>query len=332
VLGKHCRLLVTGGMGFMGSAFIRYLLSDTDFAGTISNLDLLTYAANMRNLASIENDERYQFFHGNILDLGLIEKTYEQRPFDAIVHFAAETHVDRSIDHPQVFIETNVLGTSNLLTFVRHHPSVHFHHISTDEVYGSLGEQGIFTEDSPYLPNSPYAASKAASDHFVRAYAKTYGISVTLSHASNNYGPCQFPEKLIPLMISHALHEKPLPVYGKGENIRDWLFVEDHADAIWKILQRGTPGEIYNVGGTCEKRNIDLLFLILETLASKLGKDPSDYHHLITFVEDRPGHDFRYALDGEKMKTVIGWEPRHDLAAGLEKTIEWHLLSEQRCV
>lgn len=332
MLGNHCHLLVTGGAGFMGSAFIRYLLSDTDFEGTISNLDLLTYAANMRNLASVENDERYQFFHGNILDLSLIEKIYEARPFDAIVHFAAETHVDRSIDHPQVFVETNILGTSNLLTFVRHHPNVHFHHISTDEVYGSLGEQGVFTEDSPYLPNSPYAASKAASDHFVRAYAKTYGISVTLSHASNNYGPCQFPEKLIPLMISHALQEKPLPVYGKGENIRDWLFVEDHADAIWKILQRGTPGEIYNVGGTCEKRNIDLLFLILEILASKLGKDPADYHRLITFVEDRPGHDFRYALDGEKMKTAIGWEPRHDLAAGLEKTIEWHLISEQRCV
>lgn len=331
MLGTDCHLLVTGGAGFMGSAFIRYLLGETDFKGTISNLDLLTYAANLRNLASIENDERYRFFHGNILDQDLLEKIYEERPFDAIVHFAAETHVDRSIDHPQVFVETNVLGTSNLLTFVRHHPSVHFHHISTDEVYGSLGEQGVFTEDSPYLPNSPYAASKAASDHFVRAYAKTYGLSVTISHASNNYGPCQFPEKFIPLMISHALHEKPLPVYGKGENVRDWLFVEDHADAIWKILQNGVVGEIYNVGGTCEKRNIDLLFLILETLATKLGQDPAEYHRLITFVEDRLGHDFRYALSGEKMKT-IGWQPRHDITAGLEKTIEWHLLEEKACM
>lgn len=331
MLGNDCHLLVTGGAGFMGSAFIRYLLGETDFKGTISNLDLLTYAANLRNLASIENDPRYRFFHGNILDQGLLEKIYEERPFDAIVHFAAETHVDRSIDHPQVFVETNVLGTSNLLTFVRHHPNVHFHHISTDEVYGSLGAQGVFTEDSPYLPNSPYAASKAASDHFVRAYAKTYGLSVTISHASNNYGPCQFPEKFIPLMISHALHEKPLPVYGKGENVRDWLFVEDHADAVWKILQKGKVGEIYNVGGTCEKRNIDLLFLILETLATKLGKDPMEYHRLITFVEDRLGHDFRYALSGEKMKT-IGWKPRHDLTIGLKKTIEWHLHEEKVCM
>jgi len=328
MLGKGKHILVTGGAGFMGSAFIRFVLQETEFKGMLSNLDLLTYAANLRNLSSIESDSRYQFFHGDISDRGLIEKIYQDHPFDTIVHFAAETHVDRSIDHPQVFVETNVLGTSHLLTFVREHPQIHFHHISTDEVYGALGEQGMFTEDSSYLPNSPYAASKAASDHFVRAYAKTYGISATISHASNNYGPCQFPEKLIPLMISHAMHGKPLPVYGKGENIRDWLFVEDHAEAIWAILQRGKAGEIYNVGGSCEKRNIDLLFLILEVLAKKLDKDPTDFHRLITFVDDRLGHDFRYALDGHKMETSIGWKPRYDLELGLEKTVDWYLREE----
>lgn len=325
---KH--LLVTGGMGFMGSAFIRYVLQKTDFDGTISNLDLLTYAANLRNLSSIQADPRYHFYQGNISDEPLLKKIYQDNPFDTIVHFAAETHVDRSIDHPQIFAKTNILGTLQLLNFVHAHPHIHFHHVSTDEVYGTLGAQGAFTENSPYLPNSPYAASKAASDHFVRAYAQTYAISTTISHASNNYGPCQFPEKFIPLMISYALHEKPLPVYGKGTNIRDWLFVEDHAEAIWNILKQGQPNEVYNIGGGVEKQNIDLLFLILETLAKKLGKDPTDYHHLITFVKDRPGHDFRYALDRRKIETQIGWKPRHNLKLGLEKTLNWYL--DENCL
>jgi len=326
-LKKH--LLVTGGAGFMGSAFIRYLLNEVDFEGTISNLDLLTYAGNLQNLASIEHDSRYHFYHGDIADGDLLEQIFIDRPFDTIVHFAAETHVDRSISHPIPFVETNVMGTTYLLEFVRAHPEVHFHHISTDEVYGALGSQGVFTEASPYMPNSPYAASKAGSDHLVRSYAKTYGLSITISHASNNYGPCQFPEKFIPLMLSHAYHQKPLPVYGKGENIREWLYVDDHADAVWQILQKGKAGEVYNIGGESEKRNIDLLLLILEVLAEKSGQDPSYYHPLITFVDDRLGHDFRYAMDDTKIKTEIGWTPRHDLKAGLEKTAADFLEKEE---
>lgn len=309
----------------MGSAFIRYVLQKTDFEGTLTNLDLLTYAANLKYLESVDQDARYQFYHGNINDLNLLTNIYRERPFNTLVHFAAETHVDRSIDHPLPFVETNVLGTVQLLNFVRAHPEIHLHHISTDEVYGALGAEGVFTEDSPYKPNSPYAASKAASDHFVRSYAKTYGLHVTLSHASNNYGPCQFPEKFIPLMLSRCLEGKPLPVYGRGENVRDWLFVEDHAEAVWQILHRGTKGEVYNIGGQSEKKNLDLLHLIIDALAQKLEKDPAEYHRLITFVEDRPGHDFRYALDSSKMESEIGWKPQHHLTAGLEKTIEYYL-------
>lgn len=313
----------------MGSAFIRYLLGHADFIGRVTNLDLLTYAANQENLESIEKNERYQFYEGSIADDKLLEEIYRSSPFDTIVHFAAETHVDRSIDTPLLFVETNVLGTSSLLTFVHKHPEIHFHHISTDEVYGALGKEGVFNEDSPYLPNSPYAASKAASDHFVRAYAQTYGLSVTVSHASNNFGPCQFPEKFIPLMISHALGGKALPIYGKGENIREWLYVDDHAEAVWEILKKGEAGAIYNIGGSAEKRNIDLLYLVLTILAEKLEKDPAEYHKLMTFVEDRPGHDFRYALDSDKMETMIGWKPRHSLRSGLEKTVDWYLNAER---
>lgn len=312
----------------MGSAFIRHILQIPEFTGTITNIDLLTYAGNINNLQLVEGNPRYHFYHGDIGDESFLETIYEKKRFDTIVHFAAETHVDRSIHDPQIFAKTNVLGTVNLLNFIRKHPEIHFHHVSTDEVYGALEQEGIFTEDSPYLPTSPYAASKAASDHFVLSYAKTYGISCTLSHASNNYGPCQFPEKFVPLIILRALREKPLPIYGTGENIRDWLFVEDHADAVWCILQRGKRGEVYNIGGACEKRNIDLLLFILQILAQKLNKDPSSYNRLITFVEDRPGHDFRYALDKSKMKAKIGWGPRYDLHAGMRKTVQWYLEQE----
>jgi len=236
---KNKNILVTGGAGFMGSAFIRYVLQNTDFSGKILNLDLLTYAGNLENLKSIENDSRYQFFKGDIRDGSIVNQLYKDFPIEVIVHFAAETHVDRSIVDPDAFIKTNVMGTYQLLEFVRQNPSIHFHHISTDEVYGSLGDEGFFDENSPYLPNSPYSASKASSDHLVRSYGQTYDLSVTLSHSSNNYGPHQFPEKFIPLMILNCIEEKPFPLYGAGKNIRDWLFVDDHARAIWNILEKG---------------------------------------------------------------------------------------------
>ncbi len=312
-------LLVTGGAGFMGSAFIRYALKHAGFTGHISNLDLLTYAGNLANLKEVEGDPRYRFYKGDIRDRALLETIHDERPIDGIVHFAAETHVDRSITDPMPFLETNILGTCNLLEFVRTHPEIHFHHISTDEVYGALGPEGIFTEKTPYRPNSPYSASKASSDHFVRAYGVTYGMSTTLSHASNNYGPGQYPEKFIPLMIQNALGKKPLPVYGKGENVREWLFVEDHARAVWTILEEGKKGEVYNIGGGNEMKNIDLLRLILK-VAEEMTEE-KNLEELITFVIDRPGHDFRYAMDGTKM-TTLGFTPQWSLEAGLRATIK----------
>jgi dTDP-glucose 4,6-dehydratase len=318
-------LLVTGGSGFMGSAFIRFVLSQPDFTGTVVNLDLLTYAANKENLASVERDVRYQFIRGDIRDRGLLRKVYEEVGIDGIVHFAAETHVDRSISAPAPFIETNIVGTYTLLEFVRDYRSIRFHHISTDEVFGTLGEEGVFSEESPYHPRSPYSASKASSDHFVRAYGETYGLSVTLSHSTNNYGPYQFPEKFIPLMILNCLEEKPLFVYGTGKNIRDWLYVEDHARAIWNILNHGKRGEAYNVGSKTEMRNLDLLKRIIEMIAEKTGKEISRLFDLITFVPDRPGHDYRYALDTQKIVAEIGWKPVTSLQEGLDKTIDWYL-------
>ena len=298
----------------MGSSFIRYVLSKKDFSGQISNLDLLTYAGNLENLEEIEQDSRYCFYHGDIRDRAFLETL---DPIDVIVHFAAETHVDRSITGPKVFLETNIWGTYQLLEFVKKHPTIHFHQISTDEVYGALGKEGVFTESSPYRPNSPYSASKASADHLVRSYAETYGISTTLSHASNNYGPGQYPEKFIPLMIQRAKEGKPLPVYGNGKNRREWLFVEDHSQAIWQILEGGKKGEVYNVGGKDERSNIDLLHLILDLMEDK------ELEKLITYVEDRPGHDFRYAMEGSKMK-ALGWEPEWSMEKGLRATIKWY--------
>ena len=319
------KMLVTGGAGFMGSAFIRHLFTKPGFTGKIVNLDLLTYAGNLDNLKRAEGDARYSFVKGDIGDEALLKKLFEEEEFDLVVHFAAETHVDRSIAHPKRFLETNILGTANLLEMLRLFPGVHFHHISTDEVYGSLGQEGLFLETSRYLPNSPYSASKAGADHLVRSYGKTYNLSTTISHASNNYGPCQFPEKFIPLMILHCLEERPLPVYGTGENVRDWLYVEDHAEAVMQILEKGKRGEIYNIGGGNEWRNIDLLHLLLEEFAQLTSKEKGHYEKLITFVPDRPGHDHRYALDLTKMRTEIDWASPHNMRRGLSKTIRWYL-------
>lgn len=320
------RLLVTGGAGFIGSAFIRYVLQKVpSFRGKCVNLDLLTYAGNLANLREVEQDQRYIFYQGNICDQALVEKICVEHQIDTIVHFAAESHVDRSITGPKTFLETNVLGTFHLLEVVRQHPHIHFHHVSTDEVYGCLGETGMFTEATAYHPNSPYSASKAASDHFVRAYGTTYGISACISNCSNNYGPFQFPEKLIPLMILNCLNKKQLPVYGKGQNIRDWLFVEDHAKAIWMLLEQAKKGETYNIGGEEEWKNIDLVKKIIHIVAQLTGEEKHIFEELITYVQDRPGHDFRYAIDCSKIKSEIGWQPDHNFEQGLEETIKWYL-------
>lgn len=325
---KYKRILVTGGAGFIGSSFIRYVLQMS--VEKIVNLDALTYAADLRNLSSVESDPRYLFCKGDIRDEALVEKLCVEHGIDAIVHFAAETHVDRSISGPRAFYETNVGGTLSLLEVVRRRPPIHFHHISTDEVYGSLTHEGAFTENSPYLPNSPYAASKAASDHFVRAYAHTYGISTTISHCTNNYGPCQNAEKFIPRMINGCFHKKPLPVYGQGVNVRDWIFVDDHSEAIWSILEKGQKGQVYDVGGQCERKNIDLLHAIIDAFAGLKKEDPKDLMSLIAFVDDRPGHDFRYAIDCTKTQSEIGWVPQHDMSSGLRKTIAWYLENTER--
>ncbi len=317
-------LLVTGGAGFIGSAFIRRVLANPAYTGTIVNLDAMTYAGNLDNLAGVPAD-RHVFVHGDILDTGRVESLIDEHRVTTLVHFAAESHVDRSIHGPDTFIQTNIVGTMRLLEALRAKPHVHFHHISTDEVYGSLGADGSFTETSPYLPNSPYAASKAGSDHLVRAWGRTYHLSTTMSHASNNYGPYQFPEKLIPLMISNCLEGKPLPVYGDGQNIRDWLHVDDHADAVWRILERGEPGEVYDVGGGNEWKNLDLVHELVRAVAALQGEPADRYLSLITFVKDRPGHDLRYAIEGEKIARTLDWRPTYDFVRGLRQTIAWYL-------
>lgn len=319
-------LLVTGGAGFIGSAFIRYMLKQVpEFKGRCVNLDLLTYAGILTNLQEVENNPRYYFQKGNICDQVLIERLCQEHQIDAIIHFAAESHVDRSITSPLAFMETNVLGTFHLLEVVRRNPHIHFHHVSTDEVYGCLGETGMFTEETAYHPNSPYSASKASSDHFVRAYATTYNLSTCISNCSNNYGPYQFPEKLIPLMILNCLNGKKLPVYGKGQNIRDWLFVDDHAKALWMLLEYSQKGETYNIGGEEEWKNIDLIHEIIKVIANLQGVNPSELTHLITYVQDRPGHDFRYAIDCSKIKKEIGWKQDHNFNQGLEETVKWYI-------
>ena len=317
------RLLVTGGAGFMGSFFIRKALA-SGYAKVV-NLDLLTYAGNLKNLEEVQHDPHYLFVQGDVRDEKLVETLCLEEEINAIVHFAAESHVDRSIARPQAFLETNVGGTFALLEVVRRMPKIHFHQISTDEVFGSLPEKGAFHEKSPYAPNSPYAASKAAADHFVRSFAHTYGLSFTLSHSSNNYGPHQYPEKFIPRMIRACLQKEPLPVYGDGKNVRDWLYVEDHAEAVLRILEQGKAGETYAVGGSSEKKNLDLLHLIIDEVAAQTQENPAPLRELITFVEDRPGHDFRYALDCSKIRKEIGWTPHHTLKEGLKKTVNFYI-------
>ena len=331
------KILVTGGSGFIGSNFIHYLINNTDYQRII-NLDKLTYAGNNENLINIQQNIRYKFIKGNICDRQCIKKIFQDYSPNKIVHFAAESHVDRSIDGPKDFINTNIVGTSILLEESLSYynklkklskSSFKFHHISTDEVFGSLGEKGFFVEDSPYDPSSPYSASKASSDHLVRAWHRTFGLPVTISNCSNNYGPYQFPEKLIPLMIINCLSNKSLPVYGKGENIRDWLYVEDHCKAINLILQEGAIGDTYNIGGNNEISNLNIVESIC-TILDKLKPSNSgkSYKQLISFVKDRPGHDFRYAINTTKIKKDLNWEPKETFDSGLTKTIKWYLENE----
>jgi dTDP-glucose 4,6-dehydratase len=322
---KLDNLLVTGGCGFIGSAFVRRMFSDLDFKGRVVNLDKLTYAGNVENIASSVDPDRYELVVGDILDASLVMQLCRKHSIDAIVHFAAESHVDRSIDGPLVFIETNVLGTARLLEVARELKTVHFHHVSTDEVFGSLGPTGAFSETSPYDPRSPYSASKAGSDHLVRAYSHTFGLSITLSNCSNNYGPYQFPEKLIPLMILNMLEGRSLPVYGDGKNIRDWLHVDDHVDAIWQILLAGVSGQTYNIGGNAERTNLDLVRMLMAITSQETGRPLSEFERLIQFVKDRPGHDRRYAIDATKLARELGFLPRHSLEQGLAETVRWYM-------
>jgi len=334
-------ILVTGGAGFIGCNFIRYLFEKAvNFTGRIVNLDALTYAGNRMSLADIEAkygqspQARYFFEHGDICDRAFVEPLFKKYEIDTVAHFAAESHVDRSIHGPEAFIKTNVMGTFTLLEVARNawkddvgsiKQDALFHHVSTDEVYGSLGETGYFTEDTPYDPRSPYSASKASSDHLAMAYNHTYGLPVTLSNCSNNYGPYQFPEKLIPLMILNMLEGKSLPVYGDGKNIRDWLYVEDHNAAVWTIMQNGKSGETYNIGGENEWENIKLLDVLIEIVAEKAKIDTGKIRSTITYVKDRPGHDRRYAIDCSKLKRELKWKQSVSFEEGLANTADWYL-------
>lgn len=332
---EQAHILVTGGAGFIGSNFIRYVFDKKRFQGVLVNLDAITYAGNLMSLDDINQKfggKQYFFEREDIRHFGALEPIFRKYDISLVVHFAAESHVDRSIFGPKDFVETNINGTFNLIETARKfwngRSNVRFHHISTDEVYGSLGESGYFYETTPYDPRSPYSASKAASDHLVRAYMHTYGLPATISNCSNNYGPYHFPEKLIPLMILNALEAKPLPVYGDGRNVRDWLYVEDHCDAIWSILEKGVAGETYNVGGECEKRNIDVVQDIcdtLETIKPRAGTPAKRYRDLMTFVPDRPGHDRRYAINCDKIKQELGWSQHHRFEEGLRNTIIWYI-------
>jgi dTDP-glucose 4,6-dehydratase len=334
-------ILVTGGAGFIGCNFIRVLLEKTPaFSGRIINLDALTYAGNAASLADMETKfggTRYFFERGDIGDRSRVESLFAKYRIDTVVHFAAESHVDRSILGPEAFVKTNVMGTFTLLDAARAawkegaalRQDALFHHISTDEVYGSLGETGRFSETTPYDPRSPYSASKASSDHLVIAYHHTYGLPITLSNCSNNYGPYQFPEKLIPLMILNMLEGKPLPVYGDGKNIRDWLYVEDHNQAVWAIMQKGVTGEKYNIGGENEWENIKLLHTLIEIVSRQAGLDAEKVRSTITYVKDRPGHDRRYAIDCSKIKRELGWKQSVSFAEGLEKTAAWYLANTE---
>jgi len=323
-------MLVTGGSGFIGTNFVRYLLKDSDFKGRIINVDKLTYAGNPENLIDIEESfsGRYIFEKTDICDREDMARIFEEHEIDIVCHFAAESHVDRSIIRPDAFIMSNIVGTFNLLELARSNQNrlKLFHHISTDEVFGSLGKDGFFTEETSYKPNSPYSASKAASDHLVRAYHKTYGLPVTISNCSNNYGPYQFPEKLLPLVILNGIEGKSLPVYGDGRNVRDWLFVRDHCTAIWEIMKRGKRGETYNIGGNHEMENIGLVEMICDILDGiQKSEAKESRRELITLVKDRPGHDRRYAIDSTKLNRELGWVPKESLETGIRKTIQWYI-------
>jgi dTDP-glucose 4,6-dehydratase len=325
------KLLVTGGAGFIGSAVVRQAIRD---GHDVINLDALTYAACLDNVANVADDPKYTFVHADIRDRAALDDVFATHAPDAVMHLAAESHVDRSIDGPGAFIDTNVMGTYTLLEAARAYwvaagrpDSFRFHHISTDEVFGSLGATGQFTETTPYDPRSPYSASKAASDHLVRAWAETYGLPVILTNCSNNYGPYHFPEKLVPVVILNALAGKPIPVYGAGENVRDWLYVEDHADALLTVLQKGQVNRSYNIGGENEARNIDLVRMICAILDEKRPKS-APYADQISFVTDRPGHDLRYAIDPSRIASELGWHPSVTLQQGLEKTVQWYLDNE----
>jgi dTDP-glucose 4,6-dehydratase len=327
------KILITGGAGFIGSHVVRLFVNKyPDYH--IYNLDALTYAGNLENLKDIEEKSNYTFIKGDITDEDFINSLFTESKFDAVIHLAAESHVDRSIHSPLDFVRTNVLGTVVLLNAAKNnwkgnYDGKIFYHVSTDEVYGTLGDEGFFTEKTAYDPHSPYSASKAASDHFVMAYYDTYGLPVKMSNCSNNYGSHHFPEKLIPLMINNIKNNKPLPVYGKGENVRDWLYVEDHAKAIDVIFHKGKIGESYNVGGFNEWKNIDLVHLLCNIMDKKLGRTAGESAKLITYVTDRPGHDLRYAIDANKLNKELGWQPSLQFEEGLEKTVDWYLANEE---
>ena len=326
------KILITGGAGFIGSHVVR-LFVNIFSNDKIYNLDALTYAGNLENLKDIENSPNYEFIQADIQDLDLIKTIFEKKSITHVIHLAAESHVDRSITDPLAFVKTNVLGTANLLQCAKEFwkddfSEKLFYHVSTDEVYGSLGDTGMFYENTAYDPRSPYSASKASSDHFVRAYHHTYGLPIVISNCSNNYGPNHFPEKLIPLMINNIIENKPLPVYGEGLNVRDWLYVIDHARAIECIFSNGTVGETYNIGGHNEWTNIDLVHLLCDIMDEKLERKKGESRRLISYVKDRSGHDLRYAIDATKLKDELGWEPSLQFEEGLRKTIDWYLSNE----